>query len=70
MKKEMRIFPNGRPMVNHPRVKFLCVDDVGFTRIEADLDPGENVCWRCGTIEMDPDHTLMICPRCGLDFND
>lgn len=69
--KTLRILPrqNGS-IIPHPRVKVLRKDSAGFTLVEAQLAPGEGVCWRCGSIAQDPDRKLDICPVCGGDFND
>lgn len=69
--KELRILPRNPDDIRpHPRVKVLGKDSMGFTRVEAQLEPDEGVCWRCSSIAEDPQHTLQRCPVCGGDFND
>lgn len=71
LEKRVRILPRKPTDIRpHPRVKVLGEDHAGFTIVEAQLKPGEGVCWRCGSIADDPDGTLEICPVCGGDFND
>lgn len=69
MKKTYRIASTG-PRVVHPRVKMVGVDHVGFRLVEADLNPGESLCWRCGAPAHDPQGDMQWCPECGEDFND
>ena len=69
--EKMRILPHNPSDIRpHLRVKVLGEDHAGYTIVEAKLRPGESVCWRCGSIADDPDHTLQVCPICGGDFND
>lgn len=69
--RALRILPKDPADIRpNPRVTIIGEDAMGFTIVEAKLRPEENVCWRCGDIAIDPDHTLEVCPTCGLDFND
>lgn len=68
---ECRILPRlGSDVIPSPRVTVLGEDEAGFTLVRAKLRPGEDVCWRCGSIAEDPEHNLEVCPVCGDDFND
>jgi hypothetical protein len=69
---ETRILPGAKTkLTTDPRVKFLGKDPAGFTRVEAQLKPGQGVCWKCGGIADDnPEGTLQTCPHCGGSFND
>lgn len=69
MKKTYRIASTGS-RVTHPRSTLVGVDHIGFRLVEADLNPGESLCWRCAAPAYDPDGTLQVCPECGEDFND
>lgn len=60
----------GKPFTQNPRVRRIRTDESGLTIVEAQLDEGEAVCWRCGAIAYDPEKTLQKCPECGGAFND
>ena len=68
---ELRILPKRPEDIRpSPRVEVLGTDAAGFTLVRADLEEDEGVCWRCGSIAIDPEKDLKVCPVCGGDFND
>jgi len=66
-----RILPHN-PEDIHPdtKVTVLGIDGMGFVHLMVDLEEDEGVCWRCGSVAKDPDHSLDVCPVCSGDFND